>query len=290
VWRLPAEREWPKGLALVVRDASSRDGGRARQESIAAMREINQRLLVASLRELELTERAEAANEAKSAFLATMSHELRTPLTAILGYEELIAEGLPGPVTEVQQTYLSRIKLGAQHLLALIDGILTLSRLDAGSEEVRREPITVDRLLEEAATLITPLAASKRIEFTVRRPESPFAMDTDHTKLRQILVNLLGNAVKFTDRGEVILEARVDGDVAVFTVRDTGMGISTQHLERIFDAFWQVKQTTTRTVGGSGLGLSVSRRLARLLGGEITVESTEGVGSTFTLRLPLHAH
>jgi len=288
VWRLSAERERPKGLALVVRDASSTDGGRARQETVAAMREINQRLLVASLRELELTERAEAANEAKSAFLATMSHELRTPLTAILGYEELLAEGVSGPITEVQQTYLSRIKLGAQHLLMLIDGILTLSRLDAGAEAVHHEPVTVDRLLDEAATLVAPLAASRRIGFTVQHPESPFAIDTDYAKVRQILVNLLGNAVKFTDHGEVVLEACVQGDTAIFKVRDTGIGISSEHLERIFDAFWQVEQTTTRTVGGSGLGLSVSRRLARLLGGDLTVESSEGVGSTFTLLLSLH--
>ena len=289
-WQLPAEGESPKGLALLVRDATGTNGGRARHETLAAMREINQRLLVASLRELELTERAEAANEAKSAFLATMSHELRTPLTAILGYEELLAEGVSGPITKIQQAHLSRIKLGAQHLLALIDGILTLSRLEAGAEAVYYEPVTIDRLLDETETLITPLAASKRIAFTVRRPESAFAIETDHTKVRQILVNLLGNAVKFTDRGEVVLDVSVEGDAAIFTVRDTGIGISTEHLERIFDAFWQVEQTTTRTVGGSGLGLSVSRRLARLLGGDLTVESSEGTGSKFTLRLPLRAH
>jgi signal transduction histidine kinase len=251
------------------------------------MREINQRLLVASLRELELTERAEAANEAKSAFLATMSHELRTPLTAILGYEELLADGVSGPTTEVQRKHLSRIKLGAQHLLTLIDGILTLARLDAGSEALFRDQVSVDRLLDETATLISPLATAKRIEFEVRRPEPSLAVHTDHTKVRQILVNLLGNAVKFTDQGEVVLEAHVEGDFVIFTVRDTGIGISAEYQERIFDSFWQVRQTTTRTVGGSGLGLSVSRRLARLLGGDITVESSEGVGSTFTLRLPI---
>ena len=287
-WRLPEDGELPHGLALLVRDVSATNGRLARQDTIAEMREINQRLLVASLRELELTERAEAANEAKSAFLATMSHELRTPLTAILGYEELLADGVSGPVTEVQQKYLSRIKLGAQHLLTLIDGILTLSRLDAGHEVVHCAPVSVDRLLDEAATLIAPLAAAKQIEFAVRRPASAFAIDTDHTKVRQILVNLLGNAVKFTDHGKVVLDAHMEGDSAVFTILDTGIGIPREHRERIFDSFWQVEQTTTRTVGGSGLGLSVSRRLARLLGGDLTVESSEGVGSTFTLRLPLH--
>ena len=288
-WQLPGDGEIPKSIALVVRDVSGTKGGQGRHDAFAEMREINQRLLVASLRELELTERAEAANEAKSAFLATMSHELRTPLTAILGYEELLADGVSGPVTEVQRKYLSRIKLGAQHLLTLIDGILTLSRLDAGQEVVRCDPVSVDRLLDEGATLIAPLAAAKQIEFTVRRPVPAFTIDTDHTKVRQILVNLLGNAVKFTDHGGVVLGAHVDGDFVVFTVRDSGIGISMEHQECIFDSFWQVRQTTTRTAGGSGLGLSVSRRLARLLGGDITVVSSEGVGSTFTVRLPLHA-
>lgn len=287
-WRLPAERGGPTGIALLVRDGSAAGEGRGRQQAMAELREINQRLLVASLRELELTERAEAANEAKSAFLATMSHELRTPLTAILGYEELLAEGVTGPMTEVQQKHLSRIKLGAEHLLTLIDGILTLARLDANREAVRIEPVAADRLLDEARTLVAPLASSKQLKFTVQRSESPLVVDTDHTKVRQILVNVVGNAVKFTERGEIMLGARAEGDSAVFTVRDTGIGVAKEHLEHIFDSFWQVEQTTTRTVGGSGLGLSVSRRLARLLGGDLTVQSTPGMGSEFTLRLPLH--
>lgn len=288
VWRLPAAGDRGCGLVLLLDEAHASYDRAPRPGAMAELREINQRLLVASLRELELTERAEAANEAKSAFLATMSHELRTPLTAILGYEELLAEGIAGPLTPKQRQHLSRIKLGAQHLLTLIDGILSLSRLDAGRETVTSEPVSAERLIDEATTPVLPLARAKGIRFRVERPVPGFDLDTDHVKVRQILVNLLGNAVKFTNDGEMELSVRAETDRAIFTVRDTGVGISTEHLERIFDPFWQVEQTTTRTVGGTGLGLSVSQRLAQLLGGELTVSSTKGKGSEFTLRLPLH--
>lgn len=288
VWRLPAAGDRECGLVLLLDEAHASHDRAPRPGAMAELREINQRLLVASLRELELTERAEAANEAKSAFLATMSHELRTPLTAILGYEELLAEGIAGPITPMQRQHLSRIKLGAQHLLTLIDGILSLSRLDAGHETVTSEPVSAERLIDEATTLVLPLARAKGIRFRVDRPVPGFDLDTDHVKVRQILVNLLGNAVKFTNDGEMELRVRAESDRAIFTVRDTGVGISTENLERIFDPFWQVEQTTTRTVGGTGLGLTVSQRLAQLLGGELTVRSTKGKGSEFTLRLPLH--
>jgi signal transduction histidine kinase len=288
-WTIPEEGDLPKGLVLQVRDVAATLGGQRSQETLTEMREINQRLLVASLRELELMERAEAANEAKSAFLATMSHELRTPLTAILGYEELLRDGVSGPVTDRQQEHLSRIKLSAQHLLTLIDGILELARLDAKRETAQREPVAVDGLLDEAMTIVAPIADAKGLEFVVRRPTPSFVLYTDHSKLRQILINLASNAVKFTHRGEVALDAHLENEDAIFTVRDTGIGIPREHLEHIFDSFWQVEQTTTRTAGGSGLGLSISRRLAQLLGGELTVRSTEGAGSEFTLRLPLGA-
>lgn len=290
VWQLPEESDLPKGLVLGVRDVwGTMGGGRHHPESFAEMREINRRLFVASLRELELMEKAEAANEAKSAFLATMSHELRTPLASILGYVELLAEGLSGPVSELQMRHLARVKLSAEHLLSLIDGVLTIARIDADREAVRREPVAVDLLLDEVATLILPLATSKKLGFRVWGPDSTFAIDTDHTKLLQILVNLTGNAVKFTDRGHVALRARAEEDDAIFTVQDTGVGISHEQLTHIFDLFWQAGQFGTGSTGGSGLGLNVSRRLARLLGGDLTVESTVGVGSEFVLRLPLHA-
>jgi signal transduction histidine kinase len=229
---------------------------------------------------------AEQASRAKSDFLATMSHELRTPLNAIIGYESLLADGVTGPVSDTQRRQLERIGASANHLLMLIDEVLTLSRVEAGKESVYVDRVDVASILDEAATIIEPLAKQKQLEFRVANPTTPIVMETDAGKVRQAIVNLLSNAVKFTGRGSVTLRAFGAGDTVSFEVRDTGIGIADQHLERIFEPFWQVEATTTRTAPGTGLGLAVTRRLARLLGGEVTVQSAVGEGSTFTLSLP----
>ncbi|HEY8795430.1 MAG TPA: ATP-binding protein [Gemmatimonadaceae bacterium] len=229
---------------------------------------------------------AEAASRAKSEFLAVMSHELRTPLAAIIGYEELLFDGITGPVNEGQRTQLGRIKASAAHLLNLIDEVLTLSRVEAGREITHPERISVFMALHEASSLAMPLAAEKGLALEVVRAPKEVEVWADATKLRQILLNLLTNAIKFTDSGSVVLESRkLDGRVDIM-VRDTGIGIASADHDRVFDTFWQVEQKSTRKVGGTGLGLSVSRRLARLMNGELTVESRLGAGSTFTLRLP----
>ncbi|HEX5438899.1 MAG TPA: ATP-binding protein [Gemmatimonadaceae bacterium] len=230
---------------------------------------------------------AEAENQAKSRFLAVMSHELRTPLTAIMGYEELLADGITGPVTEAQHGQLERIKISAVHLLALIDELLTLSRIEAERETVHPERIDAAAALDEAAAIVAPLAADKQLPLSVERPPRPLQLETDPDKLRQILVNLLTNAVKYTERGSVTLQCLPERTGVAFAVRDTGIGIAPEDQERIFEAFFQVEHYPTRRVGGTGLGLSVARRLGHLLGGRIAVESAVGVGSTFTLRLPL---
>jgi signal transduction histidine kinase len=242
------------------------------------------RLLV---REQAARRDAESANRTKGDFLAVMSHELRTPLSAIIGYQELLADGITGPVNEAQQQQLGRIKVSARHLLQLIDEILTYSRAEAGKEEVRYDVATVNAILDEAAALIEPLAAEKGVAFSVGRLDASVAIQTDPHKVRQILVNLLSNAIKFTDPGgNVSLRAR-EGDAQIeLAIADTGIGIPTQYLDRIFDPFWQVEQKATRRAGGTGLGLAVSRRLARLLGGEIVVTSVVGRGSVFTVTLP----
>ncbi|MBA3969737.1 MAG: two-component system sensor histidine kinase/response regulator, partial [Gemmatimonadetes bacterium] len=175
----------------------------------------------------------------------------------------------------------------AWHLLGLIEDILTFSRLEAGKEEVVVETVDAGDLAQDTAAVVEPLVTNKKLALRVRVPEGRISIDTDARKLRQILLNLLSNAVKFTDAGEVVLvlEPEAEGG-AVFRVQDTGGGIAPKHLETIFRAFEQVDPSLTRRQQGTGLGLGVSRKLAHLLGGELSVESEVGVGSTFTLRLP----
>jgi signal transduction histidine kinase len=290
-WRVTVSRvpslSRPGDVVVEIRDISEEQREqRELAEVIDQLREVNRRLLTASLREAELASRAEAASEAKSTFLATMSHELRTPLTAILGYEELIADGIFGAVTDLQRAHLRRMKNSATHLLALIDQILTLARVEAGREPVHVVEVQVDRLVEWTATIAEPLTKAKGLTFHATCDCDGLTLRTDELKVRQILLNLIGNAVKFTDRGGVTLAARPLSGRVVFEVRDSGIGISEENLDRVFSAFWQVEQRPTRKIGGSGLGLSVSRRLAHLLGGDVTAESTPGEGSVFTVTLP----
>ena len=234
---------------------------------------------------------AEDANRAKGVFLATMSHELRTPLNAIIGYSSLLSDGIAGPVPDSQTQFVDRIGVSARHLLAVIDDILSLSRIEAGKEHVTMSEIDALTIARDAASIIEPLARSKQLAFSVSLPEAPIVLSTDPGKLQQILLNLLSNAVKFTDKGAVTLAVRVDAGGAqaaniVFDVEDSGVGISSENLERIFEPCWQVDQSSTRRHAGTGLGLSVSRRLSVLLGGRLTVASAPGRGSRFELRLP----
>ena len=232
---------------------------------------------------------AERANNSKTDFLAVMSHELRTPLTAIMGYEELLSDGITGPVTELQRQQLGRINASARHLLGLIDEILTFARVDIGRERVRWESMSVNHTLSDAAALVEPMAAAKKLKLIVKLLEEDQPIQTDGTKLRQMLVNLLSNAIKFTDSGEVHLGCAVNNGVLEVTIADTGVGIAAENIDYVFEPFWQAEQTATRKTGGTGLGLSVTRKLARLLGGDVTVASRVGSGTTFLLTLPMKA-
>ena len=236
-----------------------------------------------------LYQAAHHASEAKSNFLAVMSHELRTPLNAIIGYSDLLVLGVPNSVPEKAMHQVQRIRVAAAALLTLVEEVLSFSRIEAGKEEIRISPVELGGLVRDCLTLVDPLAAQKKLQLEVSLPDEPIKIVSDERKIRQILTNLLSNAVKFTEHGFVGVQLkRTDTEIHI-VVEDTGIGIPQEHLERIFDPFWQVEPASTRRFGGTGLGLGVARKLARLLNGRLDVKSEEGKGSTFTLVLPLHS-
>lgn len=233
---------------------------------------------------------AQEGNRVKSDFLAVMSHELRTPLTAIFGYTELLSTEIGGPMTAQQKVQLGRIRDSASHLLGIIEDILNYARSEAGRDEVRSETVRLGGVIAEALDLVRVAAEHKRIALK-SHITSDCVLHTDRGKLRQILVNLLGNAVKFTDKGSVRVSAECpDGREVVIEVADTGVGIPPADMARIFEPFRQLESPITRTVGGTGLGLAVTKRFAELLGGSIAVHSEPRKGTTFTVRLPVAGH
>jgi PAS domain S-box-containing protein len=227
-----------------------------------------------------------AASRAKSDFLARMSHELRTPLAAIIGYGELLVDEITGPINEEQRRQLQRIRSSANHLLAIIDEILTLARMEVGKERVELRDVALSDVMESVGSMAEPLASAKGLGFRIEIEPGDLSIRTDPVKLRQVLLNLLSNAVKYTDAGEISVTTEARDGLVDFKVSDTGVGIGEEHLEKIFEPFWQVEHTTTRRAGGTGLGLAVTRQFVDLLGGSIDVRSSLGEGSTFTVSIP----
>ncbi len=241
----------------------------------------------------ERTEAAEAANNAKDAFLSMMSHELRTPLNAIGGYAELIAIGVRGPVTPETVEYLQRIQRASKHLQTLIGDILEFTHLDAGHSAYDFEDVAVNEVMGEATEMLAPQIAERELSYRLEKCVAPnggstCAVRADRKKLRQILVNLLTNAIKFTPvSGSTTVSADVQDTVVHIRVSDTGRGIPAHELGRIFEPFVQLERSSTTTRHrGVGLGLAISRQLARGMNGELSVVSTPGEGSTFTVTMP----
>ena len=252
---------------------------------LALARDIARRSAVA-IDNAQLYQTAVTANASKANFLATMSHELRTPLTAIIGYESLLAEGIAGEVNAEQGKQLERIKVSAHQLLALIEEILLYARVEAGRESVNFAEVNAQKVVDDALVVVAPLAQTRGLSLTADPIAPALTLRTDASKLRQMLINLLANAVKFTENGTIVVRAYSRNADVVFEVQDTGIGIAPENLENIFEAFWQVEQSRTRKAGGSGLGLSTTRQLAKVLGGDVSVQSEQQVGSTFQIVLP----
>jgi len=260
---------------------------------IAALVDALNALRVRERQEREALERArtaaEAANRAKSVFLANMSHELRTPLNAILGFSEMMAGGLYGPISEEQRSRLSRIQANGQTLLGLLNDVLDLARIEAGKAQLVRNEVDLGPLLRTVAASLEPDVRRKALDLRVQAPSTLPRLRTDVDRLQQVVRNLLSNAVKFTEQGQITVLAepapeRV-GWVRII-VADTGIGIPAGALDRIWDEFYQVNPARGPRRAGAGLGLPISRRLVELLGGEIRVESQERAGSRFTVDLP----
>jgi len=244
----------------------------------------------------ELKKRAEELKELdrlKSAFLANMSHELRTPLNSILGFTDVMLEELDGPLTEYMNNDLRLIQKNGQHLLHLINDVLDMAKIESGRMNLHPEKFTVHSVLDEVTSITSTLASERNVSlFIDEKSDREVEIFADNTRLRQVIINLVNNAIKFTEKGKIIMNVKKkDGATVLIAVRDTGLGIPPHMLESIFEEFSQVDTSTTRKVGGTGLGLPISRRLVEMHGGRLWAESTgvPGEGSTFFVEMPLEA-
>jgi len=290
---LRSERELSEQLQELATELEAQvEEGQALQEELEQTNEeLNRSLTEAEVaRELAESARrqAEEANATKSQFLATMSHELRTPLNAIAGYVDLIDLGIRGSITDEQRKDLARIKQSELTLRRLIDEVLNFARLESGRLEFHFEEVRIDDILARLESFVAPRLEQKRLVYRFEPCGDDAVVWVDREKVEQIVLNLLSNAVKFTDTGRVDVRCAVEEAELRIEVRDTGRGVRADLLETIFEPFVQGDHSLTRTADGAGLGLAISRQLARAIGGDVIVESVEGQGSVFTLVLPTH--
>ena len=285
-WRLRKDgtRFWANVIITALRDDSAQLVGFAKITRDLTERRLAEQRAIADARRLA---EAEAANRAKSEFLAMMSHELRTPLNAIAGYADLLVFGIGGKLSAEQKSYVDRIRHSQQHLLAIISDLLDFGRIEAGEVAYQIEPVPLMAVIDDVQLMIEPQAAERQVAIDRRACAAGVVALADRARVEQILLNLLSNAVKFTGAGGQITVSceAVDGGVAL-SVRDTGIGIAADQLDSIFEPFVQLGRTLTTSHEGTGLGLAIGRNLARAMGGELVVESTLGEGSRFTLTLP----
>jgi len=282
-----------KSLCWLLRDTTSR---RETEESMHALNRALNARVAQRTRELELAlsgeqaarREAETANRIKSELFARLSHEFRTPLHAVSGYLEILQQNIHGGLNDEQRKDVQRIHQAQEHLLALVNMILDFAKLEGGPVELSMAEIPIEETLRGADSLVAPQFAKKRVTYTHRGGDPSLTVFADREKVQQIMVNLLANAVKFTGSGGAVeTEWRVEDDILLVRVKDTGAGVPEDKIERIFEPFVQLRAAGSISSGGTGLGLTISRDLARAMGGDVTATSELGVGSVFTLRLPL---
>ncbi|HEX8358985.1 MAG TPA: HAMP domain-containing sensor histidine kinase, partial [Longimicrobium sp.] len=271
----------PAALLVGWADGEVPPGGAALLEALAEQTSV---ALAGAARYAEMRDAAVRRDR----FFSAMSHDLRTPITAIVGYSELLQDGIVGDLTERQLEMVERICQVSGHLSQLVNDILDLARLDAGRMEFQLQPLELAELLDGALAAVEPQAAAKGLEVRVEGPGGVLVV-VDPTRVRQILVNLLSNAVKFTESGAVSVSAGVDGDRGWIEVRDTGPGLPGGSEEAVFEEFLQLAPAGKgKREPGTGLGLAIARRLARAMGGDLTARNVDGSGAAFTLYLPSH--
>ncbi|MHB8965187.1 MAG: PAS domain-containing sensor histidine kinase [Coriobacteriia bacterium] len=281
----------PSLLSGTVQDITERKRAEAEIIQLNAdlerrVQERTEELSAANEELMEANARLDEATRAKSDFLASMSHELRTPLNSIIGFSDILVRGMAGPLQPEQEKQVGMINASGKHLLELVNEVLDLSAVEAGKMRIEAEPVDVAALVRSVVDSLLPLAGSKGLELSWTVADGAATVVSDQTRLGQVLFNLVGNAVKFTESGSVHVSAARVGEEVVFAITDTGRGIPPASVDRVFDDFYQVERGVDAKTEGTGLGLTVSKRLMEMMGGSIDVVSDLGVGSTFTVHLP----
>lgn len=278
------EEDWSRAFVTL---ADITDRVRAEEELRTLNAQLEDRVRRRTAELAQAKERAESADRLKSAFLAAMSHELRTPLNSIIGFTGILVQGLAGPLSPEQGKQLKMVQDSARHLLALVNDVLDLSRIEAGQLEIERSPFPVVASVEAVIGLTEPLAERKGLNLTADVTPDLGMLMSDRRRFEQILINLVNNAIKFTDEGGVRVTCNVEDGRLVTRVADTGIGIRLEDMHKLFQTFSQIDSGITREHEGTGLGLSICKKLTEALGGEISVQSELGTGSVFTFTLPL---